>query len=97
MSREQRQEDISGLRVHVEYTRKAVDEMRDELKLLPDALEARFDKKYASKSKVDKLEEVIRPFMKLRNKLWGFVVAAIVVGSLASQMGIDYVKDRFIP
>lgn len=77
--------------------RKSVDsKLKDidkKLSDLPDTLIEKLDERYASKEKVEEIEETVAPLTTLRRRLWTiYLLAVFSVGGILA-IGIEYLRN----
>lgn len=86
---------IGSLQSDMKHAAEDISEIKSTLGKLPDDLIAKLDQRYPSIDRMEKVEDTIKPFASIRDKLWGWVIAAMVSGSMATSIGIDWIKGKF--
>lgn len=87
-------EQLTEARKDIEYMQKDITEIKQTLDDLPKKLVEQLDERYASKEKVEEIEETVAPITKFRRNIWGWLVLIVFSFGLAQYLIVEYFKNN---
>lgn len=91
------QETYADVKVLQDWRKSVDSKLKDidkKLSDLPDTLIEKLDERYASKEKVEEIEETVAPITKFRRNLWGWLVLIVFSFGLAQYLIVEYFKNN---
>ena len=89
-------ETYADVKVLQDWRKSVDDHLKDidqKLADLPDVLIEKLDERYASKQKVQEIEETVAPFTAWRKKIWFLLVGVLVLGAMELALFTNWIKD----
>lgn len=85
--------EVKQIKNDVQDVRTDLRAVKDTLNALPDELIRRMDERYVLKTDLIEMKETIEPLTKLRKRIWGFLIAIMVVEALAVYVLVSDFKQ----